>query len=315
MGKKPHDPKIIETGDYEELREYITGWASGKYPFGLIEGRSGTGKSIMAEEVANEICGPLTEDKNWLKVDDNSLSKWLMHVLGFDYIDKPILIDDNDNIFGNKQLAATLKPLCNRRKPVLMSHLTDRASSNTIAEAANRSENDSNEEERAPRHYYTSSPVLIILNEVNKDNAIIKAVLDRTTFHLDFNPTNLALHEYASSLKEKMPELYSIGDKHVRIEKGKLGHMPEHTLTIRTYEAFADLRMAGARNWLRHFIKALLGNEDLAIIYEISQDPELKTARQREDRFHELTKKSGRTYRTKAKKLGLTRPYSERDKG
>jgi hypothetical protein len=202
----------LQVKTYERLNEYITKFAEGKIGLLLIFGGPGTGKSYAMREASNgkKVC--------WI---NNTLSAWGLYCHVFDKgLNRPIIIDDVDEIYRDRRSVAILKCLCQTDPRKLVTWNTQ----NSQIQAGDY-----------PDHYTTRSTVCLIANDWRQININVAALESRGKL-CRFIPSNEEIHKYVGTWF-KDQEIYDWIGK----------HLPRlSTLTIRHYtQALEDKATGG----------------------------------------------------------------------
>jgi hypothetical protein len=170
---------IIQT--YKELSFYIEMFKNGNADLLIIEGKGGLAKSRLVEDIMQE--------KPYLKIVSH-VSPMKLFILGYEYLDKPIIFDDCDTLLRDDNSVALLKMFCDTSivKTINWATTSELLSHNGI-----------------PERYETKSKVIIICNSFNELTEKISALRDRG-FHIIFAPTN---QEILSKMREIIPVIHS----------------------------------------------------------------------------------------------------------
>ena len=168
-GKSKSRMEIQEVATYRDLEGYLKGFRGGHIGLLVLLGRPGTGKT----ETTRAILG---EEACWITGGATPLG---MYGLLYRHRDKPVVLDDVDNLFRDVKSVSLLKVVC-QTVPV------KRVEWNSRQSVLDR--------EKLPTSFETTSRVMIIANEIRKIDANVSAVADRGVV-LRFEPDAREVHE------------------------------------------------------------------------------------------------------------------------
>ena len=195
--------------DYSELEGYVKAFAAGHLKLMLVCGPPGVGKSYLIRKAVGD-------NAAWV---DGNASAFGLYCFAYQNLDLPIVLDDVDRFYRDKNSTRLLTALCQSDSGSWVSWETD----------AKRLKTD-----RIPTRYYTSSHVCLVCNSWNRVGHDVQALEDRGHFVL-FTPT-------AEEVHRKTAEWF--WDQEVYDEvAGNLGSYVNHS--FRTYIRAAETKAAG----------------------------------------------------------------------
>ncbi len=174
--KKPSEnlPSVaIRVTTYAELTQHAQAFASGFLNLLLVVGDPGVGKSrCFREAVGEKVC--------WI---DGTASPFWIYGLAYRHRDLPIMLDDVDGLYRDRNGIRLLKNLC-QTDPV-----------KTVGWHTNAAALDS---QGIPRQFTTSSRVAIIANQWKSLNMDVAALEDRGHV-ISFEPAPIEVHRRAAT--------------------------------------------------------------------------------------------------------------------
>lgn len=179
------DTDIVLTS-YAALEEVIAKFAEGHYNMIAVLGRPGTGKS---EVVRNA----MRESRN-LYLDKAYITPYQLYGQLWHHLDQPVVLDDCDDLWRNKESNALLKALCESREVKTLSRINGKTQRVATADK----DGDPAERDTPPEVYDTTSRVVILGNDLGRHSKDLCAVLDRG-MSFWFNPANAQVLSYAAS--------------------------------------------------------------------------------------------------------------------
>lgn len=253
--------KTIKT--YKELTQWIKLFQKGALDILIIEGSAGAGKSSAMRKALEDV-----EDYEycWL---EGRLSAVYLYEKAYQYRDCPIILDDIDSLYSDKNAVQVLKQLCqtDKEKVVMWSTKTGTLDEDT------------------PRSFTTKSQVCLITNRWRTLNPHVEAVEDRGIV-LEFYPSSREVHQKAVQLKLADDEINRyMADNLSRIQKPSL----------RYYYNTYRLKQAGLDNWKEVLIESFGMRDVEEVVLKLLEDTTVKPS-ERPKRFAELTGKSSRMY-------------------
>lgn len=163
----------IEVRSYGELQEFIDMFRKKYIDFVVIKGRAGTGKTHTVKE--------LMENREHLFVNTH-ISPLEGYIYLYQFRNKPVIIDDIDNLISNDKLVSLFKQCGETVKKKEMEWNTTTPRLGDV-----------------PKSFKTTSNLMLISNEINaKGNLNRLALLDRG-FCINFNPNK---DELLSKMRE-----------------------------------------------------------------------------------------------------------------
>ena len=163
---------VLRLGTYRELAMYAQAFAEGHLNLLMIFGDAGIGKSRHVRDAVGE-------DACWI---DGNASPFGIYMKAYEYLNEPMVLDDVDGLYRDRQGVRLLKTLCQSEVRKTLSWQTD-------AGALDR--------RRIPREFKTTSRVVIIANQWKSLNADVAALEDRGHV-IHFAPSALEVHIQAS---------------------------------------------------------------------------------------------------------------------
>jgi hypothetical protein len=218
----------IRLQTYSDLEQYARAFAQGHLNLLIICGSAGLGKSKSIRDAvgAQAFC-----------IDGNA-SPFGIYLAAYEHRGQPLILDDVDGLYRDRTGVRLLKTLCQ----------TDRIKSlswETNATALLRN--------GIPRHFTTTSRVVMIANHWQSVSADVAALEDRGHFLL-FEPTALEVHRRAGTWFWDQQIYDYVGD-HLHL-------MAQHSL--RTYVLAWELRKAGL-DWRRSVLSRCLSGTALEV--------------------------------------------------
>lgn len=251
--KRPSGPEnAIELTTYAELEEFATSFAAGHFNLLIIVGERGLQKSTTIRRA-------LPEAACWIQ---GAASPFVIYQKLYKNLDCPIVIDDVDRLYRNKDGINLLKCLCQTE-----------ASKTVSWQSATRQL----EKEGVPREFSTSSHLIIISNDWRTLNDNVAAVEDRG-HTIRFVPTAREVHERTAEWFD---------DEEVYDWIGERLHLIGSP-SMRLYYRARELKIAGF-DW-RRFTTLVPEDERGKLVAELLRDDQYET---QEDRVREFTMRGG----------------------
>jgi len=265
-------------GKYTELREYVETFNKGALDILIIEGSAGAGKSSIVKEVINNhstFMGGLPKEYLWLEGRTTAAA---LYVQLYHHRDMPVIIDDVDGLYRDKEAVNLLKCLCQTWEEKSVQW-------NTMQKLKVGG---------IPHEFKTKSKVVVITNCWKTLNKHVGAIQDRGVLLL-FHPSGEEVHKY---VKDVLGGRSDIFDEEVYsfIEKN-LGIIKEPS--VRHYKIALQLKSVGM-DWKKALIESFGLTENDMLVLTLCKDASL-SHNQRAVEFAKILNKSERTYwRTKA---------------
>jgi len=252
--------------DYDTLRRKAANFAKGAYSCLIFVGPPGRLKSTIITEA----------NKNKAHVISGHAKPFEVFCELQEHKDEPIIIDDADGLYSDSQGQRLLKQLTNRKKPTLVSWISDAPVDRGLE-----------------KRFDTSSPVCLIDNAWNAQNEHIAALEDRARLFL-FDPPPHELHrqmDFEDWFTDA--DIYNfIGDNLEFFD----------SLSVRLYEKALEEKEAGD-DWKAYILKHI--NETDRHIVLIEYDDEWKN-RPTTEKVVEFIRRTGScraTYFNRRKRL------------
>ena len=260
---RPKNATSIST--YADLQDYALAFANGHLGLLVLCGAAGIGKSrCLRDAVGDDVC--------WI---DGNASAFGIYCKAYEHRDQPIVLDDVDGLYKDRQGVRLLKTLC-QTDPV------KRLSWQTAAGAL--------EKRDIPREFTTSSHLAVIVNRWESLNADVVALEDRGHL-IVFAPAAMEVHRHAAAWFWDQ-EIFDFVGKH-------LGLINQPSLRI--YHRASELKMAGLP-WQEVILSCCLTGKTLAVA-ELKADPKFKTEEERVQAFIAAGHGCRATYFNHAQKL------------
>ncbi len=253
---------------YEDFYAEVDAFAHGERNLVIVVGPPGTSKSTAVRHTL----------KNARVVEGGS-TPYRLYIDLYENSNLPIVLDDADKVFRNKDGVFLLKLLTQTEKV------------KTIQWNSQTAEIRSGE---LPSEFTTTSTTLIVANSWPQENPDIKAIESRGHL-LYFSPSNAAIHKYAGTY---------FTDKEVYDFIGEHLHLFDD-LDLRLYHKTTEIKATGLRRgdadaWKRYVKSHLMDAEKRAAL-DLMWDDSFASDNQRSKEFNRLTGLSARNfYRYKA---------------
>ena len=157
---------IVRT--YAELERYSRAFASGFLGLLLVLGAPGLGKSrAIRKALGAEVC--------WI---DGNASPFGIYMAAYEHCDQPLVLDDVDGLYRERQGVRLLKCLCQSEKRKTLSWETNASALDARG---------------IPRRFSTTSRVVLIANSWGSINLDVAALEDRAHV-IYFDPSPLEIH-------------------------------------------------------------------------------------------------------------------------
>ncbi len=237
----------IELTTYAELEQFAEAFADGHFNLLIIVGERGLQKSTTFRRA-------LPEDVCWIQ---GSASPFAIYFKLYQYLNRPVVIDDVDRLYRSKDGINLLKCLCQ----------TEPTKAVSWQSAARRLDKD-----EVPREFETSSHVVIISNDWQTLNRNVAAVEDRG-HTLRFVPTAHEVHTRTAEWFDD-EEIYSWLGKRLHLIRNP---------SMRLYYRARELKQAGF-DW-RRLTPLAPEDERRKLVAELLGDKAYET---QEDRVREF---------------------------
>lgn len=265
MRSKSLPKHAVQLTDYEGLRDYARGFAQNKLSFLLILGPPGVGKSSCFRQAMQGAA-------HWI---EGNATPFGIYQEAFQHCNVPIVLDDVDALYGDRNGVRLLKSLCQ---------------SECVKTISWHSDGTSLERRGIPRSFSTTSPVAIIANDWKSSNADVAALEDRAHV-IVFEPTPLAVHLEAANW---------FWDQQIFDYIGRHLHLVEQH-SLRAYRRAWEGKQAGL-DWRQLALAGLL-SERARLVARLKADPRYATEQERVQAFQAADGGCRATYFNCAKSL------------
>lgn len=272
MVKKSKSPPecAIRVTTYAELEGYTKAFAEGHLGLLIICGDAGVGKSRAVRQViGNSAC--------WI---DGNASAFGIYLKAYEHRDRPIVLDDVDDLTRDRNGVRLLKSLCQTEPVKTVSWHTATPALQGI-----------------PNEFTTTSHVVIIGNEWRTSNANVAAVEDRGHF-LHFAPTALEVHQRAATFFWDQ-EIFDFVAAHLHLLRQP---------SLRVYHRAWELKQ-GRLDWRQAVLSGCLTGSTLAVAL-LKADPTLKTEEERVQAFVRSGRGSRSTFFNHSRKIVSHQPVT-----
>lgn len=274
MPQKPERPLPPEGAitiiTFTDLHQWIKDFSTGKYRFILLIGPPGVSKSMS-------IKAAITAQK-YLYLE-NRASPFEIYRQLYVHLHEPVIIDDLDELYNDKQAVRLLKSLCNTDPTKTMQWTTAHRSIGLG-------------DDQTPARFETRSPVMLICNEWRTKSENIRAIEDRAQV-LHFCPSPSEIHWQVSAWFGDTEVFSFISDQLHLITRP----------SMRAYLKGKEQRLAGNVKWKDHLLTIMGITPETCQLVAIEFDPTLKTVKARAERFTELGLGDRATYFRRKKLL------------
>ena len=240
-------PDSLVAHTYPELERY----AAANLNLLIVVGAPGLAKTRTVREAIGDAC--------WIK---GNATAYGIYQKIYEHRDEPIVIDDVDQIYNDRQAVRLLKSLCETEETKTVSWQSDARKD-------------------LPREFETTSHVTIIANAWQQTNSHVKAIQDRGHV-VYFEPSNHEIHRHATQWFPDREILEWFGER--------LSDLPEHSL--RKYVKAEELKKAGM-DW-----RGIMSNvcPTTKLVIELLRDSSFKTEGARVEEFIRRSGLSRATY-------------------
>jgi hypothetical protein len=252
---------VVET--YGELEQYARAFAEGHLNLLMLCGDPGLGKSqCFRRALSSKVC--------WI---NGNASAFGIYLQAHEYRNQPMVLDDVDGLYRDRQGIRLLKALCQTDKVKTVSWQTAVATRAGI-----------------PRQFSTTSRVAIIANQWTSLNADVAALEDRGHC-LQFAPNAREVHRQAAGWFWDQ-EIFDFVAAHL--------HLTNHH-SLRTYVLAWELKKAGL-NWRQAVLSRCLTGAALEVA-KLKSNPSFASEEDRVRAFVAAGLGCRATYFNYAKKL------------
>jgi len=239
---------MIEIDKYEDYRAHMRAFKKKKLNLVTVVSRGGLGKTFISEEELLEeapliFSGHVTPMALYQALYTKSLEEK-------DFI---VIFDDVDSLLLNKTNVAILKQVCDTREMKTVKYFSSALSAGI------------------PNEFETSCKVLMLMNNLNPEDANMKALMTRSHL-INFKPSDL---EVLNNMKTFAT------DKQI-LNFIEIYAAFSSSLNLRCYKRAAELKDSGL-NWKRSIVNDLDVDEQLLEVHELLL--KYKTNIEREKRF------------------------------
>lgn len=246
-----HSSYVAKT--YEDLQPYIDGFRDGGFNLVVLIGSWGIGKSQLVRRTIGDRAG-------WVV---GTATPFGLYSQFYKYRDQPMILDDIDSIYVNKDSVSQLKAIASGDEPKALSW---------------NARNGFLESNHVPAEFTTTSPIMIICNEWKTLNRNVAALQDRAQL-LHFEPNALEIHKQAGTW---------FGDEEIYEWFGRMLHRIE-THSFRYYVKAAQLKSVGIP-WQRVIEGATKKHHREILVEDLLFDESFAS---QEDRIREYIKRGG----------------------
>lgn len=245
---------------YKDLEKYVHAFRDGALEVLIIEGSAGSGKSNIARQA---FAGLAETEYCWL---EGRLSAPYLYEQAYRHVDCPIILDDVDGLYADKNAVMILKQLCQ----------TDR--NKRVSWGIKTRLNDD-----IPKEFETSSRVCLITNSWRRLNKHVAAVEDRGLV-INFYPDASTVHKRAKELKIADSAIMQfIGEYVSTITRPSLRH----------YINAQALKNSGIGDWKNILIESFETSETEQIVIQLIEDASIKSS----EKAKEFARKTGKSER------------------
>ena len=304
MGKyAPNRPEgAVVIREHKRLIAKARLFAEGKYPFLLVIGRSGTGKTEVVRRVMEGIGFTFNDPDTGYgyhrgRITGIELYKWL-----YCYRNRPIVIDDTPDMCRERYTQTLIQALTETtQKARCVSWRSNHPDIGLPGEA-------DGDRQKTPPEFNTTSSVIIITNDWPSASETIKSIETRATQTILFSPTNDEIHRvYVPTWFDTSSPVYSFIGEH-------LDEIPY--LHCRYYRSGEALRLHEPEYWRQDLLSAMLPESEysLTIFRTLYNDDKYASDVERIQEFKRLEAGSSATWKRIKSDLGLSRRNRETKK-
>lgn len=252
---------------YSDLERCARAFADGHFEVFILLGGPGLEKTTVLRRAMGEA------DARWI---EGTLSAFQLYCELWDHRNKPFVIDDVDNLYGDKSAVRLLKCVCQTEKVKTVGWHT-----NATKLAF----------EGIPREFATSSCVAIIANEWNNLNKNIGAVEDRGIL-LNFKPPAEEVHRRVAPWFRDEEILRFVGEHLHLVAEPSMRHYVN-----------ARKMKAAKLDWRAALLESFGLTPEKLVIARLKSDPSFASEEARVAEFIRQTGRSRATYFRFARKL------------
>jgi hypothetical protein len=257
----PNDAVVIRT--YDRFRSEIDAFAHNERSLLVIVGPPGTAKSTVVRNALPNA-----------RVIEGGSTPYRLYQELFKNIDMPIVLDDADRVFRDRQGVFLLKTLAQTepRKRVTWHSATPEIRAGEL-----------------PSEFWTTSRTLIVANSWPSDNADMAAVESRGHI-IYFCPTLKEIHTYAKAFCSDA-EVYDYVGEHIELFDN---------LDLRIFWKAAEVKVTGKRTgdknaWREYIDRQMMGVEK-RIVAGLLKDGKLRSNLAKAKEFERITGMSQATF-------------------
>ena len=254
----------VKVTTYKEFERYLRGFAHGDFPFLWIVGRPGICKSKSIERALRG------QDTCLIKA--GQITPIVFHEECWRNLHKPIVLDDAETL-ADKEIGAKQISALGEHEVTKEMHY---ATAGTYLDKKD-----------VPGRYTTRSRLCVIANRWTPHGA-----LQSRAMLVHFDPSPREIHLQVGTFFIDQDVFDWIGSV-LHLVKG---------LDVRMYNKARQMKLAKL-DWKKWLLETYCHDAATHIVQEIEADTELRTRKEREDRFRERTHQSRATYHRIVKRL------------
>lgn len=252
---------------YEELDGFIEEFVEGCLSLVLLRGPGGTGKT---QRLAKYVKSGHVD-----VISGGQITPFDLYCKLYALRDRPVVIDDIDNLWKNPQAIGLLKAVCQTDKVKTLawnsSKLSSASPSDTQPDEIEEAEKDEDEElshkeegKLPPNRFDTRSRVLVIANSWQVRDENLRALMTRGV-DIVFDPTSDEIHKEAAKFCDDQEVLDFIGSwKHIA------------RTNFRQYVNAAELNVRNRIPWRKLLLDEWGITEATAFVHRLETDPTWK---------------------------------------
>jgi hypothetical protein len=243
---------------YDELNKYTQAFAKGAYGLLFLIGNPGQAKSKSLHQTMDKRDG----QHMWV---EGTVSAFKLYQKLWDHRHQPIVMDDVDSIYTDRNLVRLLKCLCNTESSKTVSWNTDSRQLDAL---------------EIPNEFVTRSKVCIIANHWRTLTQHVGSLADRG-FMIHFEPSPEEIHRKAKTFFKDEEILDFIAQYLPCLSDGQL--------SLRMYVNAEGAKNKGQLDWKRPLLETM-GLLEVSVFHELINDPSYATG---ERRMMEFCKRTG----------------------